>query len=64
MKMIKCINKRKLIVIKSYSKYEDAFDANLNVIIHNAIKALEVSQNTYLLFTKLNTKYLITNCKK
>ena len=54
----------KLILIKSYSKYEGAFDANLNVIIHNAIKALEVSQNTYLLFTKLNTKYLITNCKK
>ena len=49
MKMIKCINKCKLIVIKSYSKYEGAFDANLNVIIHNAIKALELSQNTYLL---------------
>ena len=32
MKMIKCINKCKLIVIKSYSKYEGAFDANLNVI--------------------------------
>ena len=47
----------KLILIKSYSKYEGAFDANLNVIIHNAIKALEVSQNTYLLFIKLNTNY-------
>ena len=39
----------KLILIKSYSKYEGAFDANLNVIIHNAIKALKVPQNTYLL---------------
>ena len=49
----------KLIVIKSNSKYGGAFDANLNVIKHNAMKALEVSQSTYLLFNKLNTKYLI-----
>ena len=36
------------VVIKSNNKYGCAFDANLNVIKHNAMKALEVSQNTYL----------------
>ena len=37
----------KLIVIKSNSKYGGANDANLNVIKHNAMKALEVSQSIY-----------------
>ena len=50
----------KLILIKSYSKYEGAFDTNLNVIKHNAMKALKVSQSTYLLFNKLNTKIWIS----
>ena len=46
----------KLILIKSYSKYEGAFDANLNVIKHNAMKAIELIITKYLLFNKLNTK--------
>ena len=47
----------KLIVIKSNSKYEGAFYANLNVIKHNAMKVFTV-------FNKSNTKYLIPNYKK
>ena len=47
--IIKCINMCKLILIKSDSKYEGAFDANLNVIKHNAMKGLEVSQIIYYL---------------
>ena len=37
------------VVIKSNNKYGCAFDANLNVIIHNAMKALEESQIIYYL---------------
>ena len=51
----------KLIAINFNSKYKGAFDANLNVIKHNAMKALELSITKYLLFNKLNTEYLIPN---
>ena len=47
----------KIFKIKSNSKYEGAFDANLNVIKHYAMNALELSITKYLLFYKLNTKY-------
>ena len=46
----------KLIVIKSNSKYGGTNDANLNVIKHNAMKAIELIITKYLLFNKLNTK--------
>ena len=45
------------VVFKSNNKYGCAFDANLNVIKHNAMKSLEVSQSIYVLqFNNLNTK--------
>ena len=50
------------VVIKSNNKYGCAFDANLNVIKHNAMKALELSITKYLL-SIYKIKYLVLDYK-